>query len=127
MSFEILEPNFERNNLIIMSQQQQKAVSEFKYLHNQVKQDPSSAVMGMGNFLLPSSFVVPYWQEPEKKLRSSFFVDRPTSNAYFELGILEPDGEMSLTIAENELMLVDFAADPFSQLILGYFRNQYCN
>ncbi len=125
MSFEVLEPNFNDRGLMIVSQKRQSAASEFKFLHNQVKIDPNASVVGWGRLRKPSIFVVPYWYDSDVRLKSTTFNMPEDEDIYLELGVLEPDGEMSITTSETNLRYINLEEDPFSQLILDYFRKQY--
>lgn len=125
MSFEILEPGFYDRGLMIVSQKRQSAIAEFKFLHNQVKIDPNATVVGWGRLRKPSIFVVPYWYDSDVRLKSTTFNMPEDEEIYIELGVVEPDGEMSITTSETNLSYINLEVDPFSQLILDYFRKQY--
>lgn len=125
MSFEILEPNFNKRGLMVVSQKRQKAATEFIFLHNQVKLDPNSSVVGWGRLRKPSIFIVPYLHDPDVRLKSTTYNIPEDEDTYLELGVKEPDGEMSISTAEANLNYINLEEDPFTQLILDYFWKQY--
>lgn len=125
MSFEILSSNIKIPSLTIVSFKRKQAAEELKFLHNKVRQDPNASRYELNELADCNTFVVPFWSDANKRLRASTEQTISDNKMHYELAVLEQAGNMSYRVAEQDIMTVDIASDPFAQLILNYFREQY--
>lgn len=128
MSIEIPQPDFRSSDLVVVSDRRLQAAEEFKFLFNQVISDPQAtqAVRNKDSIFLISS--VPFWPDTTKRLkakRNAFIGADMTNQQTYELSVLDPDGDMSFGVADQDFLSIDLDDDKYAQMILDYFRIQY--
>lgn len=125
-----MQPDFSRIDLLIEEQFRCEQAQEFLLLFRRTATDPQAFVIVGRDRVFEQRFRVPFWHDPDLKLEAGFWRQSleeqkiaPVHN--LELSVLDPDGDMTYKVSEQDLPALDLDKDPFAQLVLDYFRLQY--
>jgi hypothetical protein len=106
------------------------ATEEFVRLHTAALHDKSALVILSAESV---QSVVQFCQDSSVRLQSSKTKvqsigtgpNRTEMPAVLSLGVCDQTGEMTVAIEQNDILKIDLQDDPFTALIIDFFRRQY--
>lgn len=107
-----------------------EATKEFVRLHTTALHDKSALVIlsaegvkSVVEFCQDSAILL---QSAKTKVKSiGTDPSQPEIPAILSLGVCDQSGEMTVAIEQNDLLKIDLQDDPFTALIMDFFRRQY--
>ncbi len=130
MSIEIPGPDFSGVDLFVVQQARHDQAREFLSLFRSIASDPHAFRIIGKERRFEQRFRVPFRVDPSVGLQAGIWLQsleeqRIAPVHCIELTVIDPDGDMSIGVSEPDLPTLNLGEDPFAQMVLDYFRQQY--